>query len=58
MLSTIAEIQKGQGLDSGYKWLASKVCMAGLVFRVCMRGPNISGVQISRDRSTYIFIAD
>ena len=38
MLSTIAEIQKGQGLCSGYKWLA------GLVSRVCM------GVQISRDR--------
>ena len=53
MLSTIAEIQKGQGLDSGYKWLAglvSRVCMAGLVFRVCMGGLNISGVQISRDR--------
>ena len=52
MLSTIAEIQKGQGLGSGYKWLAglvSRVCMAGLVFRVCMGGPNISGVQISRD---------
>ena len=53
MLSTIAEIQKGQGLGSGYEWLAglvSRVCMAGLVFRVCMGGPNISGVQISRDR--------
>ena len=53
MLSTIAEIHKGQGLDSGYEWLAglvSRVCMAGLVFRVCMGGPNISGVQISRDR--------
>ena len=24
--------------------------MAGLVFRVCMGGPNISGVQISHDR--------
>ena len=48
MLSTIAEIQKGQGLGTGYKWLAglvSRVCMAGLVFRVCM------GVRISRDRS-------
>ena len=44
MLSTIAEIQKGQGLGSGYKWLA------GLVSRVCMGVPNISGVQISRDR--------
>ena len=51
MLSTIAEIQKGQGLGSGYKWFAglvSRVCMAGLVFRVCMgvwiiplKGPNI-----------------
>ena len=30
MLSTIVEIQRGQGLGSGYKWLA------GLVFRVCM----------------------
>ena len=30
MLSTIGEIQKGQGLGSGCKWLA------GLVFRVCM----------------------
>ena len=53
MLSTIAEIQKGQGLGCGYKWLAglvSRVCMAGLVFRVCMGGPHISGVQISRDR--------
>ena len=39
MLSMIAEIQKGQGMGSGYKWLAglvSRVCMAGLVFRVCM----------------------
>ena len=35
--------EKGQGLGSGYKWLA------GLVFRVCIGGPNISGVQISRD---------
>ena len=26
--------------------------MAGLVFRVCMGGPNISGVQISRDRTS------
>ena len=46
----IAEIQKGQGLGSGYEWLAglvSRVCMAG---RVCMGGPNISGVQLSRDR--------
>ena len=37
MLSTIAEIQKSQGLGSGYEWLAglvSRVCMAGLVFRV------------------------
>ena len=39
MLSTIAEIQKGQGLGSGCEWLAGlvfRVCMAGLVFRVCM----------------------
>ena len=41
MSSAIAEIQKGQGLGSGYKWLA------GLVSRVCMgvrifRGPNIT----------------
>ena len=50
MLSTIAEIQKGQGLGSGYEWLAglvSRVCMVGLVFRVCMGsvyfgGPNIT----------------
>ena len=28
----------------------SRVCMAGLVFRVCMGCPNISGVQISCDR--------
>ena len=39
MLSTIAEIQKGQGLDSGYEWLA------GLVSRVCMGDPNIPVVQ-------------
>ena len=45
MLSTTAEIQEGQGMGSGYEWLA------GLVFRVCMGGPNISGVQISHDRS-------
>ena len=34
----------GQGLGSGYKWLAgliSRVCMAELVFRVSMGGPNI-----------------
>ena len=30
--TTIAEIQKGQGLGSGYEWLA------GLVSRVCMAG--------------------
>ena len=30
ILSTIAEIQKGQGLGSGYEWLA------GLVSRVCI----------------------
>ena len=47
----------GQGLDSGVavcEWLAglvSRVCMAGLVFRVCMGVLNISGAQISRDRS-------
>ena len=52
MLSITAKIQKGQGLGSGYEWLAGlvfRVCMAGLVFRVCMGGPNISGVQISCD---------
>ena len=53
VINYIAEIQKGQGLGSGYEWLAglvSRVCMAGIVFRVCMGGLNISGVQISRDR--------
>ena len=54
MLSTIAVIQKGQGLGSGYKWLAglvSRVCMAGLVSLQGLHGgPNISGVQISRDK--------
>ena len=47
ILSTIAEIQKGEGLGSGYEWLAglvSRVCIAGLVFRVCKGGLNISGV--------------
>ena len=37
MLSSIAELQKGQGLGSGYKWLAglvSRVSIAGLVSRV------------------------
>ena len=46
ILSTIAEIQKDQGLDSEYERLAGlvpRVCMAGLVFRVCKGGPNISG---------------
>ena len=46
MLSTIAEIQKGQGLGSGYKWLAglvSRACMAGLVFRVCMGSEYFGG---------------
>ena len=60
MLSIIAEIQKDQGLGSGYEWLAglvSRVCMAGLVFRVCMHGgPNISGVQISRDEAIYLIV--
>ena len=54
ILSTIAEIQKGQWLGSEYEWLAglvSRVCIAGLVFRVCKGGLNISGVQISRDRT-------
>ena len=36
MLSTIAEIQKGQGLGSGYEWLE------GLVSRVCMHGGVLS----------------
>ena len=43
-MSTITEIQEGQGLGSGYKWLArlvSRVCMAGLVvFRVCVGAQN------------------
>ena len=30
--------------------------MAGLVFRVCMGGPNISGVQISCDKSHTMLI--
>ena len=42
MLSTIAEIQKGQGLDSGYKWLA------GIVSRSAW-GSEYFGVQISCD---------
>ena len=51
MLSTIAEIQKGQGLGSGYKWLAglvSRVCMAGLVFRICMGGSkyHVTGLRV------------
>ena len=39
------EIQAGQELDSEYKWLSgliSRICKTGLVFRVCMRGPNIT----------------
>ena len=51
MLSTIAEILKGQRLGSGYKWLAglvSRVCMAGLVFRVCM------GVRIFRGSKYHV----
>ena len=54
ILSTIAEIQKGQGLGSGCEWLAglvSRVYIAELVFRVCKGGLNISGVHISRDRT-------
>ena len=56
MLSTIAEIQKGQRLGSGYKWLAelvSRVCMAGFnSLQGLHGGPNISGIQIlSRDMS-------
>ena len=45
-----AVVQKGQELGSGYEWLAgivSGVCMAGLVFRVCIgvrifQGPKIT----------------
>ena len=58
MLSTRAESQKGQRLGCGYKWLGglvSRVCKAGLVLRVCMDGPIILGVQISRDRPRRIF---
>ena len=55
ILSTIANIQKGQVLGSGYEWLAglvSRVCMATRVsLQGLQGGPNISGVQISRDRS-------
>ena len=44
MLSTIAEIQKGQGLGSGYKWLAGLV--SSLYGRVSLQGlyggPNIT----------------
>ena len=38
MLSTIAEIQRGQGLGSGYEWLA------GLVSRVCMARVSLQGL--------------
>ena len=51
MISTIAEIQKGQGLGSGYEWLAGlvfRVCMAGLVFRVCM------GIRIFRGSKYHV----
>ena len=61
MLSSIAELQKGQGLGSGYEWLAGlfpRVCMAGLVFSVCKGGLNISGVQISRDRSPSVTFSE
>ena len=54
ILSTIAEIQKGQGLGSGYEWLAglvSRVCIAGLVFRErdrrCMTSVNRLVVNLS-----------
>ena len=53
MLSTIAEIQKGQGLGSGNEWLAelvSRVYMAGLVFRVCM------GVRIFRGSKYHVTV--
>ena len=39
ILSTIAEIRKGQGLGSGYEWLA------GLVSRVCMPQGYLQGLQ-------------
>ena len=51
MLSTIAEIQKGQGLGSGYKWLA------GLVSRSAW-GSKYFGVQLSRDSPQYICIVE
>ena len=57
ILSTIAKIQKGQRLGSGYEWLAglvSRVCIATRVSLHVLQGgggPNISGIQISRDRS-------
>ena len=44
------EIQRGEGLGSGYKWLAglvSRVYKAGLVCRVCR------GVQILRDKTIW-----
>ena len=44
MLATIAEIQKGQGLGSGHKWLA------GLVSRVCM------GVRIFRGSNYHVAV--
>ena len=59
MLSTtcIAAIQKGQGLGSGYKWLAelvSRVCKAGLVFEQGLhRESKHFGVQISRDSTSH-----
>ena len=38
MLSTIAEIQKGQGLRSGYEWLAGFNSFQGLYGRVSLQG--------------------
>ena len=49
-----SRVLEESGLVSGYKWLAglvSSVCMAGLVFKVSMGVPNISGVQISRENT-------
>ena len=47
----VINYSRGQGLGSGYKWLAglvSRVCMAGLVFRVCM------GVRIFRGSKYHV----
>ena len=58
ILSTIAKIQKGQRLGSVYEWLAGLVSRVYMATRVSLQDlqggggdPNISGVQISCDRS-------